>query len=211
MRGPRPEGRPTVPPQGAGWIDLLDEAHAGNWRNITDDKDIFEIRDGELHIYGRTVYPLRYVGYTGATFGDFELHVEFKAASGANSGVFLRAQPTDPVYRGFEVQILEDYGKPPTNHGTGAIYDVVTPMFNVTRPPGQWNSFDVRVEGKLVTVAVNGWKVIDADLGRLTGPVGKFRVPFCELPLRGHVMLQDHGGELWFRNILIRPTGGSAE
>jgi len=206
MRGPRPVGQPTASPEGAGWINLLDAGHASNWHNITDDKDIFEIRDGTLHIYGRTIHPLRYVGYTGEEFDDFELHLEFKTVSRANSGLFLRAQPKDPVYRGFEIQILDDFRKPPSNHGTGAVYDVVTPMFNVTRPAGEWNSFDVEVRGKLLTVAVNGWKVVDTDLGLLKQPVGKFKIPFSQLPLAGHVMLQDHGGEVWFRNILIRPV-----
>jgi len=206
IRGPQPVGRPTRPPEGPGWINLLDEAHAGNWRNATDDKDIFEIREGTLHIYGRTIYPLRYVGYMTERFGDFDLHLEFKTARGANSGLFLRAQPNDPVYRGFEIQILDDHGWNPSKHGTGAIYDVVTPMFNVTMPHGQWNSFDINVRGRAVVVFVNGWKVIDTDFGYLKEPVGKFKVAFADLPLDGYVMLQDHGGEVWFRNIYIRPA-----
>ena len=206
MRGPRPVGRPTGPPEGASWINLLDEAHAGNWRNATDDKDIFEIRDGMLHIYGRTIYPLRYVGYMSERFQDFDVHLEFKTARGANSGLFLRATPNDPVYRGFEIQILDDYGRRPSSHGTGAAYDVVTPMFNVTMPHGQWNSFDIHVHGKGLVVFVNGWKVIDTDFGYLKEPVGKFKVAFADLPLDGHLMLQDHGGEVWFRNIYVRPA-----
>ncbi|MCX5770990.1 MAG: DUF1080 domain-containing protein [Candidatus Hydrogenedentes bacterium] len=209
MRGPQPVGRPTSAPEGPGWIDLLDVAHAANWRNATDNKDIFEIRDGTLHIYGRTVYPLRYVGYMSERFADFDLHLEFKTARGANSGLFLRAQPNDPVYRGFEIQILDDYGRNPSKHGTGAVYDVVTPMFNVTMPHGQWNSFDISVRGKTLVVFVNGWKVIDTDFGYLKEPVGKFKVPFADLPLDGYVMLQDHGGEVWFRNIRVRAAGGA--
>ena len=204
LRGPQPDGHPTGPPEGPGWVNLLDEAHAVNWRNATDAKDIFEIRDGALHIYGRTIYPLRYVGYMGERFGDFDLHLEFKTARGANSGVFLRAQPNDPVFRGFEVQVLDDHGENPTRHGTGAIYDVVMPMFNVTMGRGDWNSFDINVRGRVVVVFVNGWKVIDTDFGYLKEPVGKFKVAYAELSLDGHIMLQDHGGEVWYRNIYVR-------
>ena len=113
-RGPVPVGAPTARPEGEGWIDLLDAAHAAQWKNLGDDKNIFEIRDGVQHIYGRTVYPLRYVTYTGERFADFDLHLEFKVARRANSGVFLRTQPNDPVDRGFEVQVLDDFGKRPT-------------------------------------------------------------------------------------------------
>ena len=204
LRGPVPEGTPTPRPEGAGWMDLLDEAHAPAWKNVTDDKDIFEIKGGVLHIYGRTVYPLRYVGYLAERFGDFELHLEFKVANGANSGVFLRSQPNDPVYRGFEVQVLEDHGDAPNKNGCGAIYDVTTPMYNMSRPAGEWNSFDITLIGQEVVVRMNGWMIIHTDLSKMTTPIGKFEVAYADLPLEGNLMLQDHGGEVWYRNILIR-------
>lgn len=201
---PVPTGTPSPRPEGSDWIDLLDAAHAAQWRNLGDDMDIFEIRDGVLHIYGRTVYPLRYATYTGERFGDFDLHVEFKVARGANSGVFLRAQPNDPVNRGFEVQVLDDFGGRPAKNGCGAIYDVVTPMFNMSRPAGEWNSFDISVIGKQVTVLMNGWKIIDADMSKMTTPLGKFPIAYNDLPLEGNIALQDHGGEVWYRNLCVK-------
>lgn len=204
-RDPVPEGLPTPPPQGAGWMNLLDSQHIRGWKNITDDKVIFGIGDDMLHIYGRSIVPLRYVGFTTRTFGDFDLHLEYKLMRHANSGVFLRAQPGDPVYRGFEIQILDDFGKPPTKNRSGAIYDVATPMFNMSRPAGEWNSFDISVEGTRVAVVMNGWKVIDADFSKMTRPYGKFEIPYKDLPVEGIIALQDHGGEIWFRNIYIRP------
>ena len=205
-RGPVPVGAPTARPEGEGWIDLLDAAHAPLWKNVGDDKDIFEIRDGVLHIYGRTFYPLRYVTYTGETFADFDLHVEFKVARRANSGVFLRTQPNDPVNRGFEVQVLDGFGKRPTKNGCGAIYDVVTPMYNLSRPAGEWNSFDISVKGRQVIVVMNGWKIIDTDFGKMTTPLGKFPVAYNDLPLEGNIALQDHGGEVWYRNIMAKAS-----
>lgn len=202
--GPIPQGQPTAAPEGPGWINLLDHEHAGGWKNVTDDANIFGISDGVLHIYGKTFFPLRYVAYTTEEFGDFDLHVEFKVRHRANSGVFLRAQPDDPVARGFEVQVLGDYGKRPTANSCGAIYDVVTPMFNMSRPPREWNSYDISVEGKRVTVVMNGWKIIDADFALMNEPIGKFKVAYTDLPLEGVIALQDHGGEVWYRNIYIR-------
>ena len=93
--GPVPVGVVTPVPSGEGWIDLLDASHTAAWKNVGDDKDIFEIKDNELHIFGRTIYPLRYATYTAEKFTDFDLHVEFKLARRTNSGVFLRAQPND--------------------------------------------------------------------------------------------------------------------
>jgi hypothetical protein len=205
-RGGKPVGTPTAAPSGEGWIKMLDAANAPLWKNLGDEKDIFEVRDGVLHIYGRTVYPLRYATFTGQTFGDFDLHVEFKVTRGANSGLFLRTAPNDPVNRGFEVQVLDDHGKNPTKNSCGAIYDVVTPMFNLSRPAGEWNSYDISVRGKQVTVVMNGWKIIEADFSKLTAPVGKFPIAYNDLPLEGNIAFQDHGGEVWYRNVMVKPA-----
>lgn len=202
--GPVPVGVVTPVPSGEGWIDLLDASHTAAWKNVGDDKDIFEIKDNELHIFGRTIYPLRYATYTAEKFTDFDLHVEFKLARRTNSGVFLRAQPNDPVHRGFEVQVLEDFGTPPNKNGCGAIYDVVSPMFNLSRPAGEWNSFDVHVQGDNVVVVVNGWKVVDTDFSKMTTPLGKFSTPYAQMQHEGNVALQDHGGECWYRNLKVK-------
>lgn len=208
---PVPSGMPTAPPSGEGWIDLLGAAHAGGWKNITDDMDIFEItKDRELHIFGKTLFPLRYAGYEAQRFGDFELHLEFKLTSGANSGVFIRTQKEDPTYRGWEVQVLEDFGKAPDKNSCGSIYDVTTPMYNLSRPAGEWNSYDIRVQGGEVEVVMNGWRVIHTDLDLMTMNIGKFDVPHASLPREGLLALQDHGGEVWYRNILIRPIAPAA-
>ena len=201
---PVPRGLPTPPPQGPGWEDLLSEENGARWRNVTDDSAIFAVEDRTLHIFGRSLYPLRYVAFGEETLGDFELHLEFQVAPGANSGVFLRAQPNDPVARGFEVQVLDDHGDAPHKNGSGAIYDVVTPMFNLARPAGEWNSYDITARGDEVVVVINGWKVIHTDLSKMTEPLGKFSVPYAALPKDGLLMLQDHGGEVWYRNIVLK-------
>jgi 3-keto-disaccharide hydrolase len=201
---PVPFGTPTQAPSGEGWVNLLDAAHAPDWKNTTDDKEIFEITEDMIHIFGRSLHPLRYVGYAAEEFGDFDLHLEFKVTKGANSGVFIRSQPNDPVYRGFEIQVLDDYGDPPNKNGSGAIYDVATPMFNMALPVGEWNSYDVTIHGQEVQIFMNGWMVIHTDLAKMTMHIGKYKAPFAELPLQGSLLLQDHGGEVWYKNIRLR-------
>lgn len=202
--GPAPEGEPTPAPNGEDWTDLLDARHAPLWKNVTDNKDIFEIRDGVLHIHGRSTHPLRYITYTGENFTDFAVHLEFKVTWRANSGVFLRTQPNDPVNRGFEVQVLDDHGQAPNKNGSGSVYDVATPMFNLARPRGEWNSYDITVRGNEVLIEMNGWLVVHADFSKMTKPLGKFSVPYAEMAHEGALALQDHGGEVWYRNIRIR-------
>lgn len=212
--GPMPYGEPTAPPEGEGWVDLLAVDQREHWTNITDDKDIFAFDDDMLHIFGHTVAPLRYVGYTAKNFTDFELHLEYKVAPGANSGVFLRIHPDDPVSRGWEIQVLDDFGKPPTRNRSGAIYDVATPMYNMSRPAGEWNSYDIAVRGQEVLVQMNGWLVLHTTLRKMTMPIGKFETPFAALPQTGMLAFQDHGGEVWYRNVRIRelprPAGEAA-
>jgi hypothetical protein len=52
---------------------------------------------------------------------------------------------------------------------------------------------------------MNGWKVLDLDLSKMTTPIGKFETPLAQLPQTGHVILQDHGAEVWFRNLVVKP------
>jgi hypothetical protein len=51
---------------------------------------------------------------------------------------------------------------------------------------------------------MNGWKVLDLDLAKFTTPVGKFPTPLAQLPQSGHIILQDHGGEVTYRNLLVK-------
>ncbi len=218
---PKPAGKATAAPQGAGWTDLLSAENAAQWKDLAGTQT-FETQNGTLHIppSPHPFISLKYATFTKQTFGDFDLHVEFKLGETpwwtmipfaimspqmhGNSGVFLRVPKDEPALRGFEVQVVGDYGWPPSKTGTGAIYDVVAPMFNMARPVGDWNSYDISTRGTKVTVTVNGWRVIDTDFALLTAPVGKFATPYAQLPLEGQIALQDHGGEITYRNIKIR-------
>lgn len=210
-KGPVPTGTPTAVPEGEEWVDLLDASHAPLWENITDDKEIFTLSDGTLHILGTSIFPLRYVGCTELPVENFALHIEYKVAPRANSGVFLRIEPNDPLRRGFEVQVLDDFGKEPTKHTSGAIYDIVTPMFNLSRPAGEWNSFDITVEGNSVSITMNGWRVVHTDFDQMDTPLGKFEFAYKDMPKIGMLALQDHGGEVWYRNIRYKPLDATAQ
>ena len=201
---PIPVGEPTPAPSGEVWVNLLEGEHAERWANLTNDAEFFTIEDGMMHIIGRpTGYfsPIRYVGYP-EVFGDFELHLEFKVEPWGNSGVFLRNQPER---RGFEIQVEDDHGYAPDKNSCGGVYDVVSPMYNLSRPAGEWNSFEISLRGSKLSVVMNGWLVVQADLSQMTEPIGKYP-PMAELPLSGTIMLQDHGTDTWYRNLLIKPV-----
>ncbi|HLJ51496.1 MAG TPA: DUF1080 domain-containing protein [Bryobacteraceae bacterium] len=86
-------------------------------------------------------------------FWNFTLHVEFRIPPGSNSGIGLRGR--------YELQIVDDIGKPPTVHGNGAIYGRIAPAVNASKEPDEWQALDVRLVGRQVSVTLNGIKIID--------------------------------------------------
>ena len=86
-------------------------------------------------------------------FWNFALHVEYRIPPGSNSGVGLRGR--------YEVQIIDDIGKPPSVHSNGAIYSRIAPVTNASKEPDEWQTFDIRLVGRQATVVLNGVKIID--------------------------------------------------
>ena len=86
-------------------------------------------------------------------FWNFTLHVDFKIVEHSNSGIGLRGR--------YEIQILDDYGQPPNTHGAAALYSRIAPSVNASKKPGEWQSYDIRLVGRTLTVVHNGTKVLD--------------------------------------------------
>src|ERR1051326_4686811 len=86
-------------------------------------------------------------------FWNFKLHIDFRIVEHSNSGIGLRGR--------YEIQVLEDYGKPPNSHSSAALYSRVAPSVNASKPAGEWQSYDIRLVGRTVTVVQNGKLVLD--------------------------------------------------
>ena len=125
-------------------------------------------------------------------FWNFELHVEFKPGPKTNSGIGLRAR--------YEVQILEDFGRPTSNHGNGALYGFIVPSENASNPAGEWQTFDIRLVGCQVTVVLNGKTIIHRqEIPGLTAAA----VDANEAK-PGPILLQSARGPVAFRNIILK-------
>jgi hypothetical protein len=205
-----PGSRAPVDAGERGFVTLFDGTSMDGWEMFSErtkevKRDAFYIDDAGNCVC--KAYDAYWWRYKERQFDNFILRFDFKVAKDTNSGVCLRTldNGVPPPFTGFEVQILDDHGQHPTVHTTGAIYDIVTPMYNASRPTGEWNAIEITCDGHLVKVVLNGMKVIDTDFGKLAEPIGKFPFAYADLPKSGYIAFQDHGYPVWFRNIRIKP------
>ena len=167
----------------------------------------YAAEDGKI-----VVHPERGGGnlYTTKEYTDFVLRFDFKLTPAANNGLGIRAPlEGDAAYQGMELQILEDgspvyWGLEPYQYH-GSVYGVVPARRGVLRPVGEWNSEEVTVKGRRVTVVVNGTTVVDADLDEASagGTMDGKDHPGLKRT-SGHVGFLGHGSPLELRNIRIR-------
>jgi len=128
------------------------------------------------------------------TFTDFKLHVEFRFSKGSNSGVYLRGR--------HEVQIEDDYGLEPLDDRFAGVYGFLEPNALPAKPAGEWNSFDITLIGRRVTVVANGRQVICDQV--IPGPTGGALESNEGEP--GPLMLQGDHGPVEYRNIVVTPA-----
>jgi len=128
-------------------------------------------------------------------FEDFKLHVEFNCGTGANSGVYLRGR--------YEVQIEDNSTQEPPSHHTGGVYGFLAPTPEMPRKPGQWQTFDITLFGRMITVVQNGKTTIDNQ--EIPGITGGALDSHEELP--GPIYLQgSEDGHVAFRKITVTPA-----
>jgi Domain of Unknown Function (DUF1080) len=162
-----------------GW-KMSDPAAANSWK----------VEKGTLVSPGRGPELL-----TTATFDDFKLHIEFNCAPKSNSGVYLRGR--------YELQIEDDPQPEGPSERTGGIYGFLVPTPEAPRMPGKWQTYDVTLVGRMVTVALNGRTIIDNQ--EIPGITGGAIDSHEALP--GPLYLQgSENGHVAFRNIVITPA-----
>ena len=136
--------------------------------------------------------------YTAKEYADFIFQFEFKLTPGANNGVGIRAPLTgNPSKNAFEIQILDDsakkYAKIKPSQFHGSIYKRAAAKRGHLKPVGQWNKQEIRAEKNLITVILNGVRIVDrADVARY------------KKPAKGHICFLGHGSQVEFRNIRIK-------
>jgi hypothetical protein len=224
-------GQITPAERSAGWRSLFDGRTLTGWRGLGYDGipaahwtvehgTIKKIASGKVAVQadGQPIGGGDLM--TIDTFRDFELAWDWKVTPGANSGVkynvseeLSTAMPPSHAAKGFEYQMIDDArhpdGKLPT-HRTGALYDLIAPPDDKpVNPVGEWNHSVIVFDGNHGEHWLNGRKLVEYELGSpaMTEALARSKyAPISWFATRraGHVVLQDHGDEVYFRDIRIR-------
>jgi hypothetical protein len=131
---------------------------------------------------------------TRERYTDFKLHVEFRFASGGNSGIYLRGR--------HEVQVEDSQDPEPSPVGLGAVYGFLTPSENAGKPAGEWQVFDITLVGRRVTIVLNGRQIIcDQAIPGITGGAMD-----SDEGTPGPLLLQGDHGPVEYRNLVLTPA-----
>ena len=226
-----PDGEPVAAaaepsaqiPVGPNWIDLLADPVTGvpslaaweAWNGGPPPDDWELLPDGTLHLRaGSSKIDLS----TREPHGDFELTFDWKISRGGNGGVIYRAETGLPqaYLSGPEYQILDDVrnrdGRTPLTRA-GSLYALYPPAADAVRPAGEWNRGRVEARGPRLIHELNGTTVVEATVGspewdRRRGASKMTDWPRFAAADAGRIVLQDHGSELWLRNVRVRPFEG---
>lgn len=201
------------------WISL--PANAWHWNGRKKDEGFAKMwtveADGSFHrAPGNGSWAKGDLITDASDFQNFVLELEWKVGTAANSGVFYRIKDNQPQpwTSGFEYQVLDDEGfkagKAPAVHRAGALYSILgANETKALKPVGEWNTTRIVADGRRIEHWLNDKCVVKVDLdspdfkelyakSEWKGNAAKGAAP------NGHFGLQDHGGEVWYRNIRVR-------
>jgi len=186
-----------------GWVVLFDGKNFDGWMNPAGEKpERWAIEDGAM-VRKTKAGDI----WTKKRYGDFVLALEFQAQG--NSGVFIRTDdPKDNVQTGIEIQV--DKPGPPGKHSVGAVYDLQAPSKNAATDG--WNKMAITAKGSVLKVELNGEQIVEMNLDRWTEPEkspdgtkNKFKTALKDFKREGHIGFQDHGADVAYRNVRIKP------
>ena len=221
----------TAAERAAGWKLLFDGTTLKGWRGLGYDSvptAHWKVEAGAIRKIPKGEIPRIADGQPAAggdlmsidTFGDFELAWEWKIGRAGNSGIKYNVSEalsisvaTNHAAIGFEYQLLDDSlaedNKIPS-HRAGSLYDMIpSNAGKLVRPAGEWNASRLVFKGNHIEHWINGSKVVEVDLGtaRYDSVFQKSKyksIKDFSVRKKGHIVLQDHGEEIFFRSIRIR-------
>ncbi|MDA3820992.1 MAG: DUF1080 domain-containing protein, partial [Bacteroidales bacterium] len=207
-----------------GWQLLFDGKTSEGWRGFKQSEfpnKGWHIADGAMMIEYSGMGEEGFAGdiITEKTYKNFELQLDWKISPGGNSGILFYVTETDKYdvtwHTAQEIQVLVEFGYDDLNDSvvslrqiSGALYDLYSPFSAPSKPVGEWNHERLRIENGHLQNWLNNTLVVDVqhwtDEWRERVDKSKFNeYPDFGLAKEGHIALQDHGQQVWFRSIKI--------
>jgi len=219
-----PNNSLTPQEQAEGFVMIFDGKTTTGWRGYS--KPAFPdsgwvVEDGALRCSGSGMGEAGGKGgdiIYDQKFKDFDLKLEWKIDSGGNSGIFYLGQelPNEPVWKSApEMQVLDNIGHPDAKLGkdgnrmAGSLYDLIPAVPQNVKPVGEWNTAEILVYQGTVVHFQNGEKVLEYHLATPDWDKMIKASKFKDFPefgkyIEGYIALQDHGNNVWYRNIKIK-------
>lgn len=202
------------------WISLFDGNSLTGWTGFGKDQpgEAWEAADGVLYFNSGKKDEGASAGdlVTKETFGNFHLQIEWKISENGNSGIMFHVQDNGeydrPYHTGPEYQILDNDGHKDgqiITHRAGDLYDMIESSEEAAKPVGEWNKTEIIINDNTLQFFLNGVKTVETtiwdDQWKAMVAESKFSKweGFAKYK-EGKIVLQDHGDDVWFRNIKIK-------
>lgn len=212
-----------MPAQDNGWISLFDGKTTQGWHTYgkATTGEAWKVVDGTLHLDAsdKKDWQSKRGGdiVTAEAFENFHLKLEWKVSKNGNSGIIFWVQDDPSKYEyvwhtGPEMQVLDNDGHPDGKiykHRTANLYDLVAGKEGADKPVGEWNLAEIVSNRGKLDFYLNGVNVLSTTYGDdawrtlIAGSKFKTRADFGRV-FKGHIALQDHGDNVWYRNIMIK-------
>lgn len=204
-----------------GWELLFDGTTKSGWHifNNRTDGSAWKVEEGLLFLDPKAKGPKGEGGgelITDKAFGNFHLKLDWKIDINGNSGIMFLAQE-DPKYKyayltGPEMQIIDNNGHADAKnikHRAGDLYDLIAAVPENANPAGEWNSSEIILKNGELTLLQNGTKVVNTTMWNENWQQLIANSKFVKLAdfakaTKGHLVLQDHGDKVWFKNIKVK-------
>lgn len=202
-----------------GWISLFDGKSTKGWITYgktslgscwkVEDGGVLHLDASEKNGRGDIIHDLE--------LENFHFKIDWKISKNGNSGIIFWAQNDTAKYKrvwytGPEMQVLDNDGHPDAKinkHRSGNLYDLVASKEDVTKPVGEWNTAEIICNKGKMEFKLNGTSILQTTYGddqwNQLIATSKFKsMPGFGKIFKGHIALQDHGDDVWFRNIMVK-------
>ena len=206
-----------------GWVSLFDGKTFNGWHSYgkTTVGKAWTIEDGAIHLNAADKKNYQTQGggdlVTNNAYTNFECRVDWKISKGGNSGILFFVQDYPAKYNetwntGLEMQVLDNDGHPDGKihkHRAGDLYDLIVCSKETVKPVGEWNTAEIIANHGTLQLILNGTVVVKTTLWDNNWQDMIAHSKFKNMPgfgmfKEGHIALQDHGNDVWFKNIQIK-------